>query len=50
MQRLESLIQYNMEKCKFCGGYDLTYHQYFIMDSVCSECGEWQDGNTIQYE
>ena len=32
-----------MEKCKYCNSKELTYHQYIIMDSYCSDCGNWQE-------
>ena len=31
-----------MSKCKFCGNTTLVYH-YYICDSKCEECGEWQE-------
>ena len=40
----------NMEetKCKFCGSAELVYHQYTICDSICQECGKWQEGEYIK--
>jgi hypothetical protein len=29
--------------CNYCKSTEVTYNQ-LIMDSYCSECGEWQDG------
>ena len=37
----------DMNKCKFCGSKELTYHQYIIMDYSCDDCGEWQNGDYI---
>ena len=31
-----------MENCKHCNNPELTYHQY-ILDSYCSNCGNWQE-------
>jgi len=36
-----------MNKCKFCGSDELTYHQYIIEDYHCAECGEWQEGEEL---
>ena len=30
------------EICKFCESTEVTYNQ-LIMDSYCSNCGEWQE-------
>ena len=30
----------NME-CKYCKSEEVTYNQ-LVMDSYCSDCGEWQ--------
>ena len=35
-----------MSKCKFCGNTKLVYH-YYICDSKCEECGEWQEGKEL---
>jgi len=32
-----------MNKCKFCNSIALVYH-YYICDSKCEECGDWQEG------
>tara|TARA_R110002051_G_C8465087_1_gene459046 strand:+ start:250 stop:426 length:177 start_codon:yes stop_codon:yes gene_type:complete len=37
-------------KCIFCNSTELTYNAN-VMDSYCSECGKWQEGEEIkQYE
>lgn len=35
-------------KCKYCNSEELTYHQYIIMDSYCSDCGKWQEGENYE--
>lgn len=35
-----------MEKCKYCNSQELTYNQ-LIMDSYCSDCGKWQEGENL---
>ena len=32
----------NTIECNYCKSTEVTYNQ-LIMDSYCSECGEWQD-------
>lgn len=34
-------------ECKLCGSTDLVFHQYIICDYYCQDCGEWQNGKTI---
>jgi hypothetical protein len=36
-----------MSKCEFCGSTALVYH-YYICDSKCEECGEWQEGEDLE--
>ncbi len=36
----------NKEKCKFCNSIELIYN-YYLCDSKCQDCGEWQEGETI---
>jgi len=29
-------------KCRYCGGLEVTFHQYQIEDGHCADCGKWQ--------
>ena len=35
-----------MNTCIFCKGTELTYNS-LVVDSYCSDCGEWQEGEYI---
>jgi len=35
-------ITKKMIECNYCNSTEITYNQ-LVMDSYCSECGEWQN-------
>ena len=49
LERIMNMIkQLKMEneKCKFCNSTELVYH-YYLCDSKCQDCGEWQEGEEL---
>ena len=44
MKNKSKILTEGKEQCKFCGSVEMVYHQYIIKDSMCQECGEWQEG------
>lgn len=39
---MKQIKEYDDIECNFCYSTEVTYSQ-LIMDSYCSNCGEWQD-------